>query len=107
MPSDLGNDVAKSIAADLAPSIAQKVEDHKDAILAMASPAPVRFGLKIGWDGLMREVPLLTEAVVGGVLDKFGPMSISDIAGILVRHQAARGRTCHSSVHDVYEWHSR
>lgn len=84
--------VAVEFAKQVAPAVVASLVERKDAIVADAGNLFMRQAVRLGWPVALREVPNLAETGADAMLDRFGTMTIADIAGRLVQHNEAKHR---------------
>lgn len=79
-----------AIAARLAPSLVDRLEQHKPELIASAGGWVARHALATAWPTLVGFVPTVIETVSEAVLDEFGSMTVQQIAQALFSIKQAK-----------------
>jgi hypothetical protein len=82
--------VAVEFARRVSPRVVAELESRREAIIADSGGFLIREAVRIGFPVALREVPHLAEAGADAMLDRFGGLTISEIAERLVTHNRAK-----------------
>jgi hypothetical protein len=99
-PVDPVSPIAAEFGRRISPRLVSEIVQREDAIVAGSGGFLTRQAVRIGFPVALRQVPKLTEAGADAMLDEFGGLTITEVAGKLVQHNQAKhqsGRT-HPSV---------
>jgi hypothetical protein len=79
-----------ALAAELAPKLVDLLRQNESRIVAEAGGFLQRSALHAVFPILLREIPILTEVMVTLVSDRFGSMTLADVAESLlaIKHTA-------------------